>query len=324
MLMIRLSTRTTANSEASVIAVLEKKMEKDNAMNLTILRKLLLPVSLLAFGAASGYAAPVDCSTITTLAEAIATDFNPTPGCMEANILFSNFSFDFTSGTSNPNNPAPLTPAAAQVAFHINNDGLGDYTVLADFSNSIPLFAVAANTTMAFELEYVATEQLASTTITDIAGSANLGIRTNTPSPTGAFTKTECANAAYPDTGGAFPAPLGAGGNGCAASSTVQNSTWGAVQAFPGDPADLGNQSNQSLDLDTTGQNLTSAGIYDRVSLNGGSTDDPSGASQAAVGSIENDFAETTTLTGAPEPGTFLLLGGALVAFGAIRRRKTV
>jgi len=291
-------------------------------MKLTTLHKLLLPVGLLALGAVSASAAPVNCNTITTLAQAIATDFNATPGCIDANILFSNFSFDFTSGTSNQNGAAPQTPAANQVAFHITDDGLGDYAIITDFTNSVPKFAVTANNTMSFELQYKATELKANTTITDIAGSANEGIRTNTSSPFGQFLKTECQNGSYADTGGANPSPLGgSGGLGCATSSTVQNSFWNQSQANPGDPTILANQSNQAHDINTTAQHLTSSGIYDKANLNGGSNDVPSGGYQAAVSTVENDLTETT-VSGTPEPGTFLLLGGALVGLGVIRRRK--
>jgi len=287
-------------------------------MKLTTLRTLLLPVSLLALGAVSASAAPVNCNTITTLAQAIATDFNATPGCIDANILFSNFSFDFTSGTSN-SGPNPQTPSATQVAFHITDDGLGDYSIITDFTNSVPKFAVTANNTMAFELQYKATELKASTTITDVAGSANEGIRTNSPSPSGRFIKTECANGVYSDTGGSNPSPL----DSCSTTeSSVQNSTWNQSQANAGDPTIIANQSNQAHDIDTTSQHLLSVGIYDNARLNGGSTDVPSGGYQAAVGTIENDLTETTTVSGTPEPGTFLLLGGALVGLGVIRRRK--
>jgi len=288
-------------------------------MKLTILRKLALPVSLMAVGAFSAYAAPVNCSTITTVAQAIATDFNPTPGCVTGNVVFSNFSFNFTSGTSNQSNTAPALPPASDIAMTINSDGFGDYSVITDFTGSSPLFSVAATQTEEFQLQYVATEEIPATTITGIDGLAQEGIRMNAGSTAvGQFKKTECQNGAYADTGGGNPSPLDI----CSTSeSTIENAIWNQSTSFAGNPSTPANQSQQGHFIDTTSQHLTSVGIYDDAKLNGGATDVPAGGSQAAVGFFENDFTETT-VSGTPEPGTFLLLGGALVALGAIRRKK--
>jgi hypothetical protein len=67
--------------------------------------------------------------------------------------------------------------------------------------------------------------------------------------------------------------------------------------------------------------NDTSFGVEDYWTEDGGTTDS-SGA--ATITSDENDFQETLPSSGTPEPATFVLVGGALVALGAIRRKKVL
>jgi hypothetical protein len=57
-------------------------------------------------------------------------------------------------------------------------------------------------------------------------------------------------------------------------------------------------------------------GVYDGWALDGGTTDP---TATADVTAVENDFIEIGVT---PEPGTFVLLSGALVALGLIRRRR--
>jgi hypothetical protein len=61
---------------------------------------------------------------------------------------------------------------------------------------------------------------------------------------------------------------------------------------------------------------FANAGAYDEWDLSGGNTDP---TSIANVTAIENDFINTAN---APEPAGFAMLGGGLVALGALRRRK--
>jgi hypothetical protein len=61
---------------------------------------------------------------------------------------------------------------------------------------------------------------------------------------------------------------------------------------------------------------LSKAGVYDEWDISGGNTDP---TSIANVTEIENDFINTA---GAPEPATFAMLSGGLIALGALRRRK--
>ena len=61
-------------------------------------------------------------------------------------------------------------------------------------------------------------------------------------------------------------------------------------------------------------------GFRQRVCMtNGIYRAEPDPTSVANMTAIENDFINTS---GAPEPATFAMLGGGLVALGALRRRK--
>jgi hypothetical protein len=306
-------------------------------MKLTLLSKLLLPVGLLAFGAISAYAAPVDCSTITTIQGAI--DANGGGGCTVGNLTFSNF---MAAPLVNGNVTAGETLNLSNVAFSITTDGSGDYSVIADFScntfantgqgisgctASSPEFAVQDSATGGqvenLGLTYLVTENLANTTITYIDGLAQLGINTqggNTQDANGSFTKTACAGGAFSDSTGA-----GCTGN----TTTVQSSTWNEPNnGQNADPTLYGSQSQQSGYAAVgdgsfplpAGQ--TTFGVSDQTFIYSGDDSVLNTQFNAAVGFIENDFTETTS-GGAPEPATFVLLGGALVGLGVIRRKKS-
>jgi len=87
-------------------------------MKFKLLSKLLLPVGLLAFAAASAYAAPVDCGTISTIQQAIGS--NAGGGCTVGNLTFSNF---MAAPVVNGNVTAGETLNLANVAFSITTDG---------------------------------------------------------------------------------------------------------------------------------------------------------------------------------------------------------
>ncbi len=164
------------------------------------------------------------------------------------------------------------------------------------------------------------TETLANTTLTLLAGAVQIGVYRQPSGPTDAFvtfTNNYCPNAAYGDSGGDNPIPQET----CSTSEqSVFASTLGSSVDAPGDPTDFGNQVVSAGFQDIS---LTSAGIYDSAFLSGGSTDGPTpGQYQAALANFENDFIETTADVSAPEPGTCLLLGGALLGLGIIRRKK--
>jgi hypothetical protein len=120
-------------------------------MKTNLLREILIPGTLLCLSSVAAHAAPVDCSTITTVADAVSA--NAVGGCQIGNLVFSNFSFNFQSGTSNQSATAPQLPPANDVALEISQDGV-DYSLVADFSSSNPLAAVAATDSMAFVLQY--------------------------------------------------------------------------------------------------------------------------------------------------------------------------
>jgi hypothetical protein len=295
------------------------------------LKTLLLSMAALSLATVPAFATKVDCSTISTLADALATNTNSDAGCVSANLTFTNFSFLFQSGTSSGTGTNPQTPAANEIGLSIGNDGFGDYSVITDFSNSSPFFAVTANDTMQVELQYFVTETDPNSTITDIGWATQQAIRSQAPAAAtavGTFVKKECDSSAYGDTGLPNPAPLetcstseSTVGGAVYNNATTENGGTGSCGADDADPTCVLNQSISDGDKAVS---LSSVGIYDKATLNGGSQDNPAGLYQAAVGNFENDFTEVTVtpLGGAPEPGTFVLLGGALVGLGALRRRK--
>ena len=246
-------------------------------MKLTILRKLLLPISLLVLGTASAYGAEV-CSNVTTLQDALNS--NVGGGCTAGNAVFSNFQISITT---NGNMDLAQEVDLSNAAFNISANGTGGYTVVADFncssglisgcSQSNPAFAVIDTNTGGqaeqLSLTYLVTEVAPDVTLNGIAGVGQLGILNGGNFTGGRFTKTACSNQAYSD----------AEGNGCTTTNTtVEAGVWNAANSGQnGDPNVGANQTQQTGSAALSG--LTSVGVMDKAFIYSG--DDLVGAGNA-------------------------------------------
>jgi hypothetical protein len=308
-------------------------------MKLTGFSKLFTLAALGALGTVAAYATPVDCATLTNLQAAI-TAGSCTTVPDGGDVVFSNFAVT-NNGNTNITFGQEVQSNYASVAFSVTTDGSGDYSVVTDFSCAIltsgctpssPQFAVAdtpsGGQTEALGLSYLITATNANTTITEADGLAYEGINNDAGSnANGTFTKMLCTGAAYTGFSGTGESTAASG---CSTGqTTILNATWDqADQGAPGDPTNpSANQSQQFGMVDVSPDasmpaNQTSFGVADVafVYSGDGNTGNADGYYNAAVGAFENDFTET--FSGAPEPGTFVLLGGALIALGAIRRKK--
>jgi hypothetical protein len=300
---------------------LSGKFKDKMAMKLTILRKFLVPMSLFVFGTASACATEL-CSSVTTLQEALTSDAGG--GCTVGNVVFSNFQLSIT-GNGNITAGELVNPANA--AFSIASTGSNSYSVVADFNcssglisgctDSNPPYAVvdtaSGGQTETIALTYLVTETAPQTTLTGIAGAAQLGILStgSNNGANGSFVKTACSNAAYSNAQGA----------GCTTGNTsVQDSTWTeASNGIDANP-DLAANEAEKTGSKNLPADLTSIGVSDTAFIYSGDNSIGDGYA-AAVGYFENSISATSSI---PEPTTFVLVGGALLALGAIRRKKKV
>jgi hypothetical protein len=280
-------------------------------MKFTLLKALMLPVALLAFGSLHN-ASATTCSATNTLTAVTASSFS----CTIGNLTFSNF--DYTYGTSidtgctgactQAGTPDPT--ADVSVNFDMMTSGSDPYGTGASSASPIiqVITAYSGGTTVSeFQSEIGIVQYLVTVTggatVTDVDG-AFTGFADTPDGAEGSFNKNLCNNNQFG--GGIDP-------NGVCPSFLTNEQT--ASSGLPlTDPSST--QSDSSSNYATI--NDTSFGVEDQWTEDGGTT---SSLGTAAITSNENDFQETIP-SGAPEPATFVLVGGALVALGAIRRKK--
>jgi hypothetical protein len=264
-------------------------------MKLTVLKALLLPIAFLALGGFNQVSA-------TTCAASYTMTAVTTPGfsCTIGDLTFSNFAAVY-SASAGVTPPDPATDVT--VNFAEMTTGADPFGTVA--SGSSPIYAVVTdysgdNTADELQSEtgvvqYVVTDPTLGTALTEVDG-AITGSALSTAS--GSLNKSVCSGAGF--------APDGS----CANSIIIATSALALTTS--------GTQSDGTPDFSAP-FTLSTLGVDDSWSLAGGSSNI---AAAATVTAVENDFIETTGLSTTPEPGTFVLLGGALVGFGLIRRRR--
>jgi hypothetical protein len=264
-------------------------------MKLTVIKALLLPLALLALGGTNHASAAPACLASYTMATVIAGGFS----CTIGDLTFSNFAAAYTpgGGAIAPDPALDVTVNFAEMSSGSDPNGTPAtagspiISVITDYTgdNSVDEFE-----TLGGVVQYVVTDTGPPATSIVAVDAAITGSALNSAS--GFLNKFICPNNAFE--GGATPdgtCPVAA----ITATSDLSLST-------PGTQAD-GTFATFSL---------SNMGVYDGWTLAGGST---SPLAVADVTSVENDFIETGVT---PEPGTFVLLGGALLGLGVIRRRR--
>jgi hypothetical protein len=272
-------------------------------MRLTMAKALMLPSALLALGGLNR-ASAATCAASYSMTAVTAPGFSCTLGAL----TFSNFEDVFTGTGLGASTPDPGTDVT--VNFAESMSGTDPFGTVA--SASAPIYSViadytAGNTVGEFQsdtgvVQYLVTDALAGTSITEVDAAIS-GLAANTA--TGALNKTLCANGPFEEAG-TTPNGVCSSGSELTAASVLALSTPASTQA-DGTPDWVGPFA------------LSTMGVYDDWALNGGTTL-PTAA--ANITSVENDFIETTGLSVTPEPGGFVLFGGALVGLGIIRRRR--
>jgi PEP-CTERM motif len=300
-------------------------------MKLANLFKRCTPAVLLVF--ASLTASATTCASISgqTLNTLVSDG-----GCTMGDLTFSNFFFNYTSGVNtgapngvvSPTDPNPSTNVTlmfAEIANGVTEDPWGTVG-----SSSAPLYEVITNYATGSDSvnEYQNEHYFVSYEVTDsITGAAIDQVDDNVTGSAingaqAALTnKSVCIGGVFAQSGG-IPSSsctqglrntyqavdLGGGGttlSGSPASGADSTSDFpGANAPFLQGPG-------------TTGSN--NIGVYDQADMNGGNS---SVIANSSVTSVENDFEEQLPPGGTPEPSTIILLGGALVGLGVIRRKK--
>jgi hypothetical protein len=280
-------------------------------MKSTILKALLLPIGLLALGTVNHLSAAA-CNSSYTLAAVSSAGFS----CSMGYLTFSNFNYQYLVGvtTGCGTTGEPACPPEGAVP-----DPTLDVTVsFSTLTSGSDLFGTAASP--GSPITQVITDYSAGATVNEFQtemgvvqylvtgfGGAQItevdAVITGLASPgaTGELNKNLCEGAQFG--GGAVP-------NGSCIGHIED-----AVAEFLALTNPAGPQADGTPDWESSIL-LSSAGVYDEWDLSGGNTDP---TSTAYVTAVENDFINTP---GTPEPATFAMLGGGLVALGALRRRK--
>jgi PEP-CTERM motif len=292
---------------------------------MTLFRRLAIPAGLVGFASLNALASPVACNSITDLS--MITGANAGVSCQIDDKIFSNFTFNFLGGTSNGNSVAPLVPSANNVSTTFSDSGLdangipASVTLAFGFSSNN---TVSANQNMDLQIQYQVAiappigNPSATAVITGISGTgtgAYNSVLNNVLHPDSMY-KDACLGAAF-DSSGTLPTDTCSTGTDQVAvinKKTSFTSTGNALtpSTVSGNITFLPNDPNQ-----------TTVGAFDEFKINGGSNADAGSATTASVTGMSNTFFETdTTPSGTPEPGTMLLMGGALVGLSSITRRK--
>jgi hypothetical protein len=282
-------------------------------MKSTLLKALMLPLALLALGSLHN-ASAATCSSSYTMTAVTTGSFS----CTIGNLTFSNFDYTFQAGVDTGCTGActaagtPDPTANITVDFDLMNSGSDPFGTGA--SGSSPIIQVITNysggtTVNEFQNESGIVQYMVTATggasVANVDG-AFTGFADTADGANGNFNKNLCNDNQFE--GGTDP------NGGCPDFLTNEQI---AASGLPlTDPSTT--QSDSSSNYQSI--NDTSFGVEDQWSEDGGTTNSNG---TATITSDENDFQETLP-AGTPEPATFVLFGGALVALGAIRRKKLV
>jgi hypothetical protein len=270
-------------------------------MKLTVLKALLLPIAFLALGGINQASADT-CNASYTMTAVEAGAFS----CTIGDLTFSNFT-TFYAGGGGATPPDPTSDVIVNFAeMSTGSDPFGTaasagspiYSVITDYTGDN---SVGESQGLTGVVQYLVTDSsiVPGTSISQV-DVAFTGLAANTAA--GSLTKDICS-AQFG--GGIFPNGV------CPGSEMTVTSGLGL-----GSPAGQVSDSSTSLNLPFS---LSSMGVYDSWTLDGGTTD---GTAVANVTAVENDFIEIGVIPPTPEPGTFVLFGGALIGLLVVRRRK--
>ena len=299
-------------------------------MKLTTLMKLCIPAAVMALASVNASAAT--CANTQSLQDLVNLGAG---GCTIGDLTFSNFFFNYTSGHVTGSNSNPSTPDPNNVAVEINqlNDGItGDtfgtigtatspvYQVITDYSNIPSDVTVAAFQNEHAYVSYLVTDNTTGTQIVQV--DAAIAGTLTAPAMNTLSDKTLCIGGDFTPSGNA---PTNNCSTGLLNTAEAVNQTSGGLAFdpvsgqgadssinYPNFPLPASNRFNGSY-----GSGASVVGAYDQVDMNGGT--DPAGTT--TLQAVENDFVVAPQFS-TPEPGTIILLGGAFIGFGALRRRK--
>jgi hypothetical protein len=279
-------------------------------MKLTILKALLVPMALLALGGINQASAGTCGATSYSMTTVTSGGFS----CTVGNLTFSNFDYVYEAGLDTgctgsctaPSDPNPTTGITVN---------FGETTSVSDpfgttATAGAPIISVitdysSGNSVNEFQNETGVVQYLVTvaggSVVTEVDG-AITGVASSSAS--GELNKDVCANNQFG--GGSNP-------NGNCPSFLTNESI---VASELGLSTTVGTQADGTPDW-VAPLSLTTLGVYDGWSLDGGTTHT---SASAKLTSVENDFIDPSSPT--PEPGTIVLLGSALVGLGLIRRRK--
>jgi hypothetical protein len=280
-------------------------------MKITILKALILPIALLALGGINQASAGT-CAASYTMTDVTTGGFS----CTLGNLTFSNFDYKYDAGIDTgcisdctaPGTPKPTSDISVNFAEATTGTdpfgttaapGMPIYSVITDYSASNVVNEFQNETGV---VQYLVTAEggaIISEVDAAITGAALL-------SASGSLDKNICANNQFG--GGGTP-------NGVC-PDFVHNEIIAASGLPLTDPA--GTQADGTTSW-AGPFSLSTVGVYDGWSLDGGTTDPTASAN---LTSVENDFVDAEPSV--PEPGTIVLFGGALVGLGLIRRRRKV
>jgi hypothetical protein len=268
----------------------------------------MLPIALLALGGINQASAGT-CAASYTMTAVSASTFS----CTIGNLTFSNFDYKYdsghdtgcSSGCSQVTTPSPDTDIT--VNFAETTTGTDPYGTTA--TAAMPIYSVitdysAGNSVNEIEnmtgvVQYLVTA-VSGATISEVDG-AITGEAINSAS--GELDKDICANNQF--------------GGGRSPNGNCPNPGLNEIPVVSGlGLSDPGTDAGGTPDWDMPAFSLSTVGVFDSWTLDGGTTD-PTAA--ANVTSVENDFVDADPT---PEPGTIVLFGGALVGLGLIRRRR--
>jgi len=293
-------------------------------MKISMLTKFCAPLAFLAFGAVSASAAVCGVSSLAALQLA--------GSCTQGDLTFSNFTGAYTAGVVvgaplGTVAPAEPNPNLVILTFTTLTDGattdpwgtVGSpsaplTTVVTDYSgtnNSVDEYQ-----TQDFKVGYTVTDTVSGAIIDEVDDNIN-GSAIN--DATAIFTeKAVCAGGSFASSGGT-PEDTGCPGHGNVYEAVDPSGTSLSGLGDSGADSTSDFSDNAPFYQGPGSSGTAVVGVYDEAQLNG---NDTNGAAFGQITQVENDFLEELPATGTPEPGTFVLLGGALVGLGVVRRRK--